>query len=107
MIEPVFEELAREKKGHGNATGSVAFAKVDLSVGLGSMVAREYNVTATPTFVFFWDGKKVCAVSSWSEIYLFFFYPFHTLLSTLAEKCHDSHRPMNSKASMRRSSVHR
>jgi thiol-disulfide isomerase/thioredoxin len=82
MIEPVFEELAREK-GHGNATDQVAFAKVDLSVGLGSMVAREYSVTATPTFVFFLDGKKVCAGSSWSEIYLFFFYPFHTLLSTL------------------------
>jgi desumoylating isopeptidase 1 len=80
MIEPVFEELAREKKGHGNATGQAAFAKIDLSVGLGSMVAREYNVTATPTFVFFLDGKKVCAVSSWFEICLFFFYPFHTLL---------------------------
>jgi thiol-disulfide isomerase/thioredoxin len=65
MIEPVFEELAREKKGRGGgATGQVAFAKVDLSVGLGSMVAREYNVTATPTFGFFLDGKKVRAVSS-------------------------------------------
>jgi thiol-disulfide isomerase/thioredoxin len=65
MIEPVFEELAREKKGRGGgATGQVAFTKVDLSVGLGSMVAREYNVTATPTFEFFLDGKRVRAVSS-------------------------------------------
>jgi thiol-disulfide isomerase/thioredoxin len=64
MIEPVFEDLAQEKKGRGNATGQVAFAKVDLGVGLGSMVAREYGVTATPTFGFFLDGKRVRAVSS-------------------------------------------
>jgi thiol-disulfide isomerase/thioredoxin len=64
MIEPVFEDLAREKKGRGNATGQVAFAKVDLGVGLGSMVAREYDVTATPTFGFFLDGERVRAVSS-------------------------------------------
>ena len=59
MIEPVFEDLAREKKGRGDATGQVAFAKVDLGVGLGSMVAREYDVTATPTFGFFLDGERV------------------------------------------------
>ena len=63
MIEPVFEELAREKKGRGNATGQVAFAKVDLGVGLGSVVAREYDVTATPTFGFFLDGERVRAFS--------------------------------------------
>jgi len=55
MIEPVFEELARTK-GQGQ---QVAFVKVDLGVGMGSMVAREYGVTATPTFGFFLDGKKV------------------------------------------------
>ena len=57
MIEPVFEELAREKAKRGE--GQVAFAKVDLGVGMGSMVAREYGVAATPTFGFFLDGKKV------------------------------------------------
>ena len=57
MIEPVFEELAREKAKRG--AGQVAFAKVDLGVGMGSMVAREYGVAATPTFVFYLDGKKV------------------------------------------------
>jgi len=59
LIEPVFEELAREKAGLGRGQGQVAFAKIDLGVGLGSMVAREYNVTATPTFGFFLDGKRV------------------------------------------------
>ena len=56
-IEPVFEELAREKAKEGQ--GQVAFAKVDLGVGMGSMVAREHGVTATPTFGFYLDGKKV------------------------------------------------
>ncbi|KAI0279227.1 PUL domain-containing protein [Russula aff. rugulosa BPL654] len=54
MIEPVFEDLARSKKN-----GQIAFVKVDLGVGMGSMVAREYGVTATPTFGFFLDGKKI------------------------------------------------
>ena len=54
MIEPVFEELARSK-----GQQQVAFVKVDLGVGMGSMVAREYGVAATPTFGFFLDGKKV------------------------------------------------
>ena len=55
MIEPVFEDLARSKK----TEGQIAFVKVDLSVGMSSMIAREYGVTATPTFGFFLDGKKV------------------------------------------------
>jgi desumoylating isopeptidase 1 len=67
MIEPVFEDLARSKKnlttGSGGKAqadeGQIAFVKVDLGVGMGSMVAREYGVTATPTFGFFLDGKKV------------------------------------------------
>jgi desumoylating isopeptidase 1 len=66
MIEPVFEDLALSKKnlttGGGKARadeGRIAFVKVDLGVGMGSMVAREYGVTATPTFGFFLDGKKV------------------------------------------------
>jgi hypothetical protein len=70
MIEPVFEDLARSKKsltagsgGKAQAEGQIAFVKVDLGVGMASMVAREYGVTATPTFVFFLDGKKVCCGS--------------------------------------------
>ena len=59
MIEPVFEELARAK-----GAPRVAFVKVDLAVGMGSMVAREHGVTATPTFGFFLDGKKVRVCSA-------------------------------------------
>ena len=59
MIEPVFEDLAHAKS-RGRGAGNVAFAKVDLGVGMGGAVARQYNVAATPTFGFFLDGKKVC-----------------------------------------------
>jgi thiol-disulfide isomerase/thioredoxin len=58
MIEPVFEELARSK-GQSQSQQQVAFVKVDLGVVMGSMVAREYGVSATPTFGFFLDGKKI------------------------------------------------
>ncbi|KIK97078.1 hypothetical protein PAXRUDRAFT_825327 [Paxillus rubicundulus Ve08.2h10] len=55
MIEPTFEELARNKS---RANGGVAFAKIDLSVGMSGAVASEYGVRVTPTFVFFSDGRK-------------------------------------------------
>ncbi|KAF9219270.1 DUF862-domain-containing protein [Gyrodon lividus] len=55
MIEPVFEELARNKS---RADGGIAFVKIDLSVGMGGAVASEYGVRVTPTFVFFLNGKK-------------------------------------------------
>jgi hypothetical protein len=75
MIEPVFEDLARSKKNSttggakAQAEGQIAFVKVDLSVGMASMVAREYGVAATPTFGFFLDGKKVRAVRSRSRLF--------------------------------------
>jgi len=55
VIEPVFEGLAAEK---GMRSG-VSFTKVDMGVGRGADVAREYSVRVTPTFIFFLDGKKV------------------------------------------------
>jgi thiol-disulfide isomerase/thioredoxin len=58
MIEPVFERLAEEKT-QGRSSGSVAFAKVDMGVGMGGMVANEWGVRLTPSFIFFLDGKKV------------------------------------------------
>ena len=53
IVEPVFEDLA-----HNKASGGVAFAKVDLSTGLGSQTASQWSVRATPTFLFFLDSKK-------------------------------------------------
>ena len=61
MIEPVFEDLARSKKKNSTTGDQIAFVKVDLSVGMASMIAREHGVSATPTFCFFLDGKKVRA----------------------------------------------
>ena len=60
MTELVFKELA-QSKGQGEAQAQqvrqqVAFVKVDLGVGVGSIVAREYGVTARPRFSFFLDG---------------------------------------------------
>jgi hypothetical protein len=69
MIEPVFEELARSK-GQSQSQQQVAFVKVDLGVGMGSMVAREYGVSATPTFGFFLDGKKVRVCRLWCRLYV-------------------------------------
>jgi len=54
MIEPVFKDLARAKSRDG-----VAFAEVDIGAGMGSAVAREFGVAATPTFLFFLDGEQV------------------------------------------------
>lgn len=55
MIEPKFEDLAMSK----SRANGVAFAKIDLSVGMGGAVASEHGVRVTPTFIFFLDGKKV------------------------------------------------
>ena len=57
MIEPVFERLADEKGIREDKNGA-GFAKIDLGVGMGNQVAGQYGVRATPTFIFFLDGKK-------------------------------------------------
>lgn len=58
MIEPVFERLS-EEKGLQEGRNGAGFAKVDIDVGMGRNLAAEYSVRATPTFMFFLDGKKV------------------------------------------------
>lgn len=62
VIEPVFERLAEEKGLHDSRNGA-AFAKIDIDVGMGNALASEWNVRATPTFMFFLDGKKVRSIS--------------------------------------------
>ncbi|KAJ7696025.1 PPPDE putative peptidase domain-containing protein [Mycena rosella] len=59
-IAPVFEQLAAEK-GVRIASGGrgAAFTKIDLRVGAGGTLATEWGVRATPTFMFFLDGRKV------------------------------------------------
>lgn len=58
MIEPVFERLAEEKGVKADGRG-VGFAKVDIGVGTGHVLAGEWAIRATPTFYFFLDGNKV------------------------------------------------
>ena len=57
------------RSSRGQRGPRVAFVKVDLAVGMGSMVARKQGVAATPTFGFFLDGKKV-------RVWLAWFSPF-------------------------------
>lgn len=72
MIEPVFEDLAKNKS---KPDGAVAFVKVDLAVGRSAAVAAPYGVRATPTFIFFLDGRKVseqkmgCFIVSWLNLF--------------------------------------
>ena len=58
MIEPVFERLSEEKGFHHDRDGA-GFAKVDIGVGMGRNLASEWGIRATPTFMFFLNGKKV------------------------------------------------
>lgn len=62
MIEPVFERLSEEKGVKTGGTGA-GFAKIDIGVGLGQSLANEWGIRATPTFIFFLDGKKVSFLS--------------------------------------------
>ncbi|KAJ3516963.1 hypothetical protein NLJ89_g788 [Agrocybe chaxingu] len=58
MIEPIFERLAEEKGLHEGRNGA-GFAKIDIDVGMGRNLAEEWDIRATPTFMFFLDGKKL------------------------------------------------
>jgi len=58
MIEPIFERLS-EEKGVREGFSGAGFAKVDINVGMGRNLASEWNIRATPTFIFYLDGKKV------------------------------------------------
>lgn len=60
-IQPEFERLANEhtRGDEFEGGGRIAFVKVDIGAGMGGMLAQEYNVSATPTFIFYRDGNKV------------------------------------------------
>jgi hypothetical protein len=57
MIEPTFEDLAREKAGP-----DVVFVKVSLDMPGGAEVAGRWGVGVTPTFVMCLSGEKVSSV---------------------------------------------
>ncbi|PCH40280.1 DUF862-domain-containing protein [Wolfiporia cocos MD-104 SS10] len=58
MVEPVFEDLAYAKT-HRSGKDRTAFVKVDMDVGLGGQAGAEWGIRATPTFLFFLEGKKI------------------------------------------------
>jgi desumoylating isopeptidase 1 len=74
MIEPIFERLAEEKGPKTNGGPGVGFAKIDIDVGAAQSLASQWSIRATPTFIFFLDGNKVCnsvitlvLTNSWSR----------------------------------------
>jgi thiol-disulfide isomerase/thioredoxin len=56
-IKPAYETIA-EEYGTQYASRGVCFVDVELGVGVGRDLASRYGVSATPTFIFFQDGKK-------------------------------------------------
>ncbi|KDR82390.1 hypothetical protein GALMADRAFT_237672 [Galerina marginata CBS 339.88] len=89
MIEPVLERLS-EEKGLQNGANGAGFAKIDIDVGMGQNLAAEWNVRATPTFMFFLDGKKLDELKGADanelrtqvDLLLFQAYPPHPHTST-------------------------
>ncbi|KAJ7212262.1 PPPDE putative peptidase domain-containing protein [Mycena pura] len=89
VIAPVFEQLASEK-GVRAATGrGAAFTTIDMRVGGGGALSAEWAVRATPTFIFFLDGKKISQFSGADrgelrtqiDLLLFQAYPPHPHVS--------------------------
>ncbi|WWC66710.1 uncharacterized protein I206_100614 [Kwoniella pini CBS 10737] len=57
-IKPVYETIS---SNHASTYGlkGARFVEVELSIGEGRQLAQQYGVHATPTFIFFRNGKKV------------------------------------------------
>lgn len=56
-IKPAYESIASNYTEQ-YAAHSVRFVEIELAQGEGNQLASRYGVTATPTFIFFKDGKK-------------------------------------------------
>ena len=56
-IKPAYETIAEEYTSQYASRG-VCFVDIELGVGEGRDLASRYGVSATPTFIFFKDGKK-------------------------------------------------
>jgi thiol-disulfide isomerase/thioredoxin len=56
-IKPAYETIAEEYNSQYASRG-VCFVDIELVVGEGRDLASRYGVSATPTFIFFKDGKK-------------------------------------------------
>ncbi|KAK4688020.1 desumoylating isopeptidase 1, partial [Tremellales sp. Uapishka_1] len=58
VIKPIYESLASEYASTYGAKGA-RFVEVELGVGEGRDIASRHGVSATPTFIFYRNGKKV------------------------------------------------
>lgn len=58
MIKPAYEAIAEERHATYGPKGT-RFVEVEINVGEGQNIASQLSVRATPTFMFFKDGKKV------------------------------------------------
>ncbi|KAI8815816.1 PPPDE putative peptidase domain-containing protein [Fimicolochytrium jonesii] len=93
VISPVFEELIAERNSGYRQTGIGEAARSDMNkivgvkveVGRARDIATKYQITATPTFIFFLDGKKFSQFSganqselkSQIDVLLFTAFPPH------------------------------
>jgi thiol-disulfide isomerase/thioredoxin len=59
IVEPVFERLAEERTRGRSGANLPAFVKVSIDTPSAQQLASQYAVRATPTFIFFLDGKQV------------------------------------------------
>ena len=57
-IKPVYESIAADSAANYGAKGA-RFVEIELGVGQGQELASRHGVSATPTFMFFRQGKKV------------------------------------------------
>ena len=58
VIKPIYEALSADFAALYGAKGA-RFLEVELGIGEGRDIAGRHGVSATPTFMFFRDGKKV------------------------------------------------
>ncbi|WWD22420.1 hypothetical protein CI109_106911 [Kwoniella shandongensis] len=57
VIKPVYETISATHASTYGAKGA-RFVEIELGIGEGREIASKYNVHATPTFLFFVDGKR-------------------------------------------------
>jgi hypothetical protein len=85
MIKPIYEALANDLAPMYASKG-VRFLEVELGMGEGRDIAGRHGVSATPTFQFFRDGKKVEELRGASKREL------ESKVETFLEECFPRHK---------------
>ncbi|WVQ80342.1 hypothetical protein IAT38_002447 [Cryptococcus sp. DSM 104549] len=84
VIKPVYESIAALHAPTYGAKGA-RFVEVELGVGQGREIAGQYGVQATPTFMFFKDGKKAGEMKGADKRGL------ESRVETFLEECYPTH----------------